>query len=314
MEIPCHSGSAGTKKPALQGGLFFGFILPLLVWAILGTQPVWSIPPVVFASYNVENYALIESERTRIKTPEARDAVADVASEVHPDLLGLCEIGSPEALEDLRARLQQRGVRLPYAEFVDGPDTDRHLALLSRFPFVSRQSRTRVPFELNGTPEVVRRGFLDVTIQIHPTYTLRVVGVHLKSKLPSPAGETLVRRMEALALRSLVDEIIAANPQMNLLVYGDFNETKEEAAIRGVLGARGGLNSLTDLPAEDSRGDRWTHYRFFTDVYSRIDYLMINRALRPEIVPGSARISQSSQWRKASDHRMIYTEILPVDR
>lgn len=314
MKFLRYPGSAGQTKPAPQGGLFCVVAVSLLAWFAPGNGSAWGLSPVIVASYNVENYTLTGSDRTRVKTTEARDAVADVAAGARPDLLGLCEIGSPEALEDLRGRLEQRGIRLPYTEYVDGPDPERHLALLSRFPFVTRQSRERVTFELNGVPELVRRGFLDVTVQIHPKYTLRVIGVHLKSKLPSPAGEALLRRMEALALRSLVDEIIAANPLVNLLVYGDFNETKDEASIRGVLGTRGGLNSLTDLPAEDQGGDRWTHYRYFTDVYSRIDYLMINRALRPEIVPGSAHISQSPQWRKASDHRLIYAEIIPSDR
>jgi endonuclease/exonuclease/phosphatase family metal-dependent hydrolase len=309
-----YPGSSGKKRPAPQGGLFFALVFFLCFPASPQAAPVQAAAPVVFASYNVENYTLTGSERTRVKTVGARDAVADVAAEVHPDILGLCEVGSPEALEDLRGRLGKRGTHLPYTEYVDGPDPERHVALLSRFPFARRQSLPRVPFELNGVPELVRRGFLDVTIQLNPQYALRLVGVHLKSKLPSPQGETLLRRMEALALRALVDRILNEDPAVNLLVYGDFNETKEEAAVRGVLGLRGGLNSLTDLPAEDSGGDRWTHYRYFTDVYSRIDYLMVNRALRPELVPRGARINQSPQWRKASDHRLIYTELIPCER
>ena len=34
----------------------------------------------------------------------------------------------------------------------------------------------------------VRRGFLDVTVQVTPSYRLRCVGAHLKSKLPIPEG------------------------------------------------------------------------------------------------------------------------------
>lgn len=314
MHSSGYSGPAGRKKPAPQGGFFCALIPSVWLLAASHAAAVQPFPAVVVASYNIENYTLTGSERTRVKTPGARDAVADVAAGVQPDILGLCEVGSPEALEDLRGRLEKRGACLPYAEYVDGPDSERHVALLSRFPFVSRQSLPKVRFELNGTPELVRRGFLDVSIQINPQYVLRLVGVHLKSKLPSPAGETLLRRMEALALRSLVDKILNENPNVNLLVYGDFNETKEEPAVRGVLGLRGGLNSLTDLPAEDAGGDRWTHYRFFTDVYSRIDYLMVNRALRPELVSGRAYISQSPQWRKASDHRLIFTHLIPNER
>ncbi len=296
-----------------MGGLFFACIL-----SAAGRTP--AEPPdqrfseILFASYNLENYTLVASDRTRVKAIPSREAVADVSSEVHPDILGMCEVGSREALADLQERLRQRGVDLPYAEFVNGPDPDRHLALLSRFETVRRDSRAEVPFELNGLPEWVRRGFLDVTLQINPRYELRLVGVHLKSKLPSPAGEALLRRSEAQLLRRHIDGILRENPRVNLLVYGDFNETKEEPGIREVLGPRGGLNSLNDVLAEDSNGDRWTHFRSFSDVYSRIDFLLVNQALRAELVPGRARISQNPQWRRASDHRMLYLSLIPRDR
>lgn len=109
----------------------------------------------------------------------------------------------------------------------------------------------KVPFELNGMPELVRRGFLDVSIAITPAYVLRLVGVHLKSKLPIPEGEALVRRMEAQLLREHLDGILGENPQVQLLVYGDFNETREEAAIHAVQGSRGALNALHELAAQD---------------------------------------------------------------
>ena len=315
MSTNGYFGLAGKKKPAPQGGFFCACILTLRLFSsAIVAAPAGGVAEIIVASYNVENYTLTGSDRTRIKTVGAREAVADVIAEVRPDVLGLCEVGSPDALEDLRERLKKKGTSLPYTEYVDGPDPERHLALLSRFPLASRQSRVRVPYELNGAPELVRRGFLDVTVQVNPQYTLRLVGVHLKSKLPVPAGETLVRRMEARALRTLVDGIFLEDPRANLLVYGDFNDTKDEASIRGVLGLRGQPNSLSELPAEDPGGDRWTHYRFFTDVYARIDFLMVNRALRPELVPGSARVNNSPQWRKASDHRLIHAALVPQDR
>ncbi len=302
-------------NPAPKGGLFFSLLWTLLVLGGPLPGSAQPLPPeVIVASYNVENYLLKDSDRTRPKTVAAREAVADVAAEIRPDILGVCEMGSPEALADLRERLKLRGTDLTYSEFVNGPDPDRHVALLSRFPVVRRQSAVKVEYELNGAPELVRRGFLDVTVQITPTYALRLVGVHLKSKLPVPAGEMLLRRMEAQLLRRHIENILQENPEVNLLVYGDFNDTKEEVAVRDVLGPRGSLNSLTDLPAEDPNGDRWTHYRNFSDVYSRIDYLLVNRGLRPELVPGKARVSNSPHWRKASDHRLIYTSLIPQER
>lgn len=244
----------------------------------------------------------------------ARDAVADVVAGVQPDILGLCEVASPEALDDLRVRLKSRGLDFPHVEYVDGPDADRHLALLSRFPFAARHSDSKIGFVLNGIPELVRRGFLDVTIQISPKYELRLIGVHLKSRLASTNGEAELRRMEALLLRERIDQILQTAPSVNLLVYGDFNETKEGPSVRGVLGSRSVLYGLADLPQEDSGGERWTYYRAQTDVYERIDFLMVSRALRPEISPGFEGISSHPQWRRASDHRLLYGSLVPYDK
>ena len=268
---------------------------------------------IVVGAYNLENYTLTGSEHTRPKTQPARDAVAKVVAGVAPDILGVCEMGEETALADLEYRLKERGLSLPYREYVPGPDPDRHLALLSRFPIVCRQSRPKVPFQLNGRPGLVRRGFLDVSIQVNPVYTLRLVGVHLKSKLPSPAGEDLIRRCEADQLRLLVESILSEDPHTNLLVYGDLNDTREQPTVRHALGPWGGAFSLQELAAEDPQGHRWTYYRQFTGVYSRIDYLLINRALRPEI-SGSARICGAPEWKRASDHRLIYARISPQDR
>jgi endonuclease/exonuclease/phosphatase family metal-dependent hydrolase len=97
------------------------------------------------------------------------------------------------------------------------------------------------------------------------------------------------------------------------LVYGDFNDTREQPAVRQALGPWGDIFSLQDLAAEDPQGHLWTHYRQFTGVYSRIDYLLFSRALKPEI-SGPGRISGDPDWKRASDHRLIYARISPRDR
>jgi endonuclease/exonuclease/phosphatase family metal-dependent hydrolase len=288
-------------------------VLLLLALPALPSRADDSYSEITFGAYNLENYTLLGSERTRPKSQPARDAVSKVVASVRPDILGVCEVGEEEALADLKQRLAGLGLDFPYQEYVPGPDPDRRLALLSRFPIVRRKSLPKVPFELNGRPELVRRGFLDVSIQVNPSYTLRLVGVHLKSKLPSPSGEDLIRRCEADQLRLLVERILSEDPHANLLVYGDLNDTREQPTIRQALGPWGGVFSLLDLPAEDPQGDRWTYYRQFTGVYSRIDYLLVSRALKPEL-SGTAGISRAPEWKNASDHRLLYTRISPRDR
>jgi endonuclease/exonuclease/phosphatase family metal-dependent hydrolase len=171
-----------------------------------------------------------------------------------------------------------------------------------------------VPYELNGTPQKVKRGFLDVTVRVNDSYELRLVGVHLKSKRPVPGGEELQRRREAQLLRQHAEEILTADPATNLLLYGDFNELKSEPAIQAIAGPRGSPQHLTDLSLQDSQGDRWTHYWKAADVYSRFDYFFVSPALSREIALPHSGIYRSDFWNKASDHRPIYTAIMPVNR
>ena len=171
-----------------------------------------------------------------------------------------------------------------------------------------------MPYELNGQPEKVRRGFLDVTIQVGPDYALRMVGVHLKSKLAAAEGEALIRRHEAQQLRRHVEKILYMDPQVNLVCYGDLNDTKEQPIFGAVSGVRGTATYLDDLPAKDDLGDRWTHYWKTADLYSRIDYIFVSPSLVREVAPGSARVDRSEFWSEASDHRAVSATIIPVNK
>ena len=273
----------------------------------------------VFAGYNLENYAplVIPGETKTGKPPkseQAAGAVLSVIKEINPDILGICEMGSPPQFDEFLKRLADAGLAYPHSEFVEAEDPDRHLAVVSRFPIIARQSVTDLAYESNGTRQKVRRGFLDVTVRINDHYLLRIVGAHLKSKRFTPEGDEEQRRNEAHLLRKHLDEILAASPEANLLVYGDFNDTKEQSAIREISGQRGAVNALSPLVLEDSVGDRWTHYWKVDDVYSRIDYLFVNRSLTREVVRPRSYVYRSPIWNQASDHRPVVATIHPLDQ
>lgn len=299
------------KPPALLVIVLFLRCLP----------PLAAAPKeIVIATYNVENYVEAHSKEpgqkyaTRAKSEKAIEAVIRVVTDINPDILGVCEMGSPERFEDFKKRLADAGLGYVDSEYLQAADTDRHLALVSRFPIIGRQSRADVPFELNGQPEKVRRGFLDVTVQVNPGYQLRLVGVHLKSKLPIPEGEALIRRYEAQQLRKYLDGILAADPQVNLVCFGDFNDTKNEPMYQEIAGIKGTPTHMADLWAKDDLGDRWTHYWNVADLYSRIDYLFVSPALFREVVPAKSRVYRSEYWNEASDHRPVFASIIPENR
>ncbi len=270
---------------------------------------------VVFAGYNVQNYApLLEVGRKKPgKSAQAADAVIQVVREIGPDILGIVEMGPPRQFEEFRSRLTAAGLGYTDFEFLEAADADRHLALVSRFPIVARQSIADLSFDANGSREKVKRGILDVTVAITDRYHLRVLGVHLKSKLEVREGEEVLRRNEAYLLRKHIDRILETDPQIHLLVFGDFNDTKDEATVREVAGIRGGPGALTALPLEDSHGDRWTHYWKVKDVYARIDYLFVNKALSPAVDRSRCYLYRQPIWKDASDHRPLVATLKTVD-
>jgi endonuclease/exonuclease/phosphatase family metal-dependent hydrolase len=275
---------------------------------------------IIFCSYNLENFSqgkAPDQSSPRGTKPKDAEAIATqirIICEISPDILGVCEMGSPAMFERFRSALKEGGVDLPHVEYVVAGDEDRRLALLSRYPMVARESKADLRFELNGREESVRRGILDVTVEVNAEYRLRCVGVHLKSRLPVPQGESLIRRFEAQKLREHLDRILAANPTTNLLCYGDFNDTRNEPMFQQVTGARGSRTFMTDLPCTDPLGDRWTHYWKTADQYSRIDYLFASVGLLPEVNPTGSRIYRSADWNLASDHRPVFAAIRPLER
>lgn len=270
---------------------------------------------VVFAAWNVRNYLLkpVKTQAGRIATPakpaESIAAVVRTLQEISPDILGLCEIGTRNDLDDLQSRLKKAGVDLPHKTWVDGPDKDRHLALLSRFP-LRAQHDTRSEFRLGGFPHRVQRGILDSVIKVSPGFDLRVLGVHLKSPRIVPEyDQAEFRRAESLVLRRRVESILEAAPGTHLLVFGDFNDHKNSPVVKGVLGRAGTATALTALPLADRQGDQWTYHWEESDQYTRVDYIMVGESLRPLVRRRGTRIHRDKNWFAASDHRPLVISI-----
>jgi endonuclease/exonuclease/phosphatase family metal-dependent hydrolase len=203
-------------------------------------------------------------------------ALAAVITELDPTLLGLQEVGEPEALRDLAGML----------------DGDWHLAL-SRRPD-SRGIRVgfvgRAPFEVlsdtSAFPAKLRpvqaddeglsvaesgRGLLAVEATTG-SGPLRVAVAHLKSKLlsyprgrfqPRDEGErarygayALYRRTaEATALRALADDLLAGDGRArDVAILGDLNDEVQAATMQILLGPPGSEVGTPGYEAAD-QGD-----------------------------------------------------------
>lgn len=276
---------------------------------------------ITFTAFNLRNY--LEMDR-RVDGEYVEDApkpekeiaaLVGMLKRIKPDVLGVCEIGDTADLEDFAERLERAGLPFPHRDLVRAGDSDRSLALLSRFPIVATGHQTSLTYLIDKETYPVQRGILDATVAVNENYRLRLLGLHLKSKRPVPeADQALMRRNEAHLLRKHIDRILDANPKVNLLVYGDFNDTRNEPPIKAIQGRFGAADYLRDIQLADEQGDRWTYYWSFADQYSRFDFVFVNEALYPEINLEACRIATGPDWFTASDHRPLVIAVVPEDR
>jgi len=271
------------------------------------------------ATYNVENY-LDQPTETRkfVKSARAKARICESIRALNPDVLALEEMGSTNALLELRASLKAQGLDFPYWEHVNGWDTNIHVAILSRLPFAASRPHTNENFLLDGRRFAVSRGFAEVTVQADTNFTFTLIAAHLKSRRPVPeADEAQLRLEEAKVLRGLVDARFQADPGAKLIVLGDFNDVKDSESTKTVIG-RGRFKLIDTRPAErngdnepneiarfEPRNVTWTHYYGKEDTYSRVDYILISPALAPHWVKEKTYILTIPNWGAASDHRPI---------
>ncbi len=272
---------------------------------------------VTFCAYNLRNW-LNQADPSdsaaspREKPEREKRKVIEFLGQIRPDILGVCEIGTPADLADLQSRLRTAGLDLPHHEFCRGADPQRSLALLSRHPIRQRRSTGPLPYRINGETLRLQRGILDASIVIAPGFELRFLGVHLKSRREVPeADQELMRRNEAHLLRRHLDAIYATESQPSLVVYGDFNTHRNEPALLEVIGSRALDSHLLEIPVRDRHGLLWTHFWEAADVYSRLDYLFVSRTLRPRVDSARSRIFDDADFEVASDHRPLVLVLKP---
>lgn len=271
------------------------------------------------ATYNVENYMDRPTQTRKLKPAHARAKVRDNLLAVHPDVIAIQEMGRRSALRELQSSLKAGGLDLPYAEWVQGWDTNIHVAVLSRFPFISRTPHTNETYLLGGRRLHVSRGFAEVELRVAPDYTFTLITAHLKSKRPvGVADQAEMRNEEARLLRGIVNERLAADANVNLVVCGDLNDFFSSAPVKTVVGR--GKGKLVDTrPAEQNGDDQphptnprynprnvtWTHFYGAEDTYSRIDYILLSPGMANEWVEPETYALTAPNWGVGSDHRPI---------
>lgn len=287
---------------------------------LFGLPTAWPATTFRVATFNLEGYLTEPTDSRPAKSEQSRINVHNTLLKLQPDVLALQEVGGTNALLEIQMALAKGGLELPYWDLVQGADTNIQVAVLSRFPFSARRPHEREDFLLNGRRFRVSRGFAEVDIIVATNYSFTLLTAHLKSKRPVfSADEAELRLEEAKLLREKIDARLAEDPQANLVVLGDLNDTKDAASTKAVMGRY--RNKLVDTRPAERNGDgdlssgpglgtatrniTWTHYYSKEDSYSRIDFILLSQGMAREWMPNETYVFTSPDWGLASDHRPV---------
>lgn len=262
------------------------------------------------ATFNVKNLLEPTSDAARAVLPAKLAWLAKALATCDADVVGLQEIGSGELLGRLLERLDRGGgYHAPVLGTVDARGIG--CALLSRLPVVGSRVHTcaALPFPVfrEGDPPPfgarlpLRRGVVQARVEAEGIGAVDVFVAHFKSPRPvwardgsgaeqRPASacaraegqlRSLVHRAaEALFVRGVVDEVLAARPDACVAAIGDLNDEPASWAVRALRSDGDGalLDASEGIPAE----------RRFTCLHGgrriQIDHVLVSGSLHCRIV------------------------------
>jgi endonuclease/exonuclease/phosphatase family metal-dependent hydrolase len=263
-------------------------------------------------------------------------AIAKVIKAIDADVLALEEVESKEAIEWFRDEFLQ-GLGYDHVASLDvGYYRGVEQSVLSRFPISGvtawpdesladmEAKKTGDGWETKGdAPKSFQRSPLMVDIEVpessdHPAYSFTLAVVHHKS-----GNFKKQRESEALQLVELLQSRLEEEPELNLIILGDFNAGPFDQSV-AVYKNAGFVNAYEHRWSREEG----TRNLFRTHESDRvIDYIMLHPNADSEVakntfqVVGSLHPGDKYNWRKdeppsgyAADHYPLVIDLVPQDR
>jgi predicted extracellular nuclease len=263
--------------------------------------------PLLLATWNVENFFDTEDDPTHddsvfpAEAVRAKiDSIASTIRSINPDLIALQEVENLEVLQ----QLNQRGnLNYPNVILVEGNDPRGiDVGLLTRLKVnqVKSHKDDMLP-QFNGVPPNYRfsRDCLEVHLEADSLQFVALLN-HFVSK-SSGVEESLPKRLsQARRVRSIVDELQSANPDVRVVVLGDLNDTPDSSPIKALTKKKPKASRLYEATSVLPASDRFSFV--FRGAGELIDYALFTQSFRPLIVNDSIRIIHNPEIDQASDH------------
>ncbi|MBI9035287.1 MAG: endonuclease [Bacteroidales bacterium] len=216
-----------------------------------------------FLFYNVENlFDTSHSSNTNDKeyTPQGNrhwnhwklkkkliniyKVIAASADPEIPSLIGFCEIENREVLNALlyETPLFQQGYKIVHFESPDRRGID--VALFYKSSKIKILEKKAISIKNPNDPSFRTRDILHIKIQYSNFDTINLYINHWPSRYGGYMQSQHKRLLTSSILRAHIDSIQNANSNANIIICGDFNDTKENESIKRLIH----MNSLKTVP------------------------------------------------------------------
>lgn len=264
-------------------------------------SPEWYMPldTVRVLSWNVEHFTddfdnpYIDNGRENNPSedlPERRERLAEVLRIADADIVVLQEFES----SSYAARLAEEYFPdLGYKVFggLESDDWYMNVVFMSRVPVgtVYSYAASNTPIlnhtDEDGNPEsqtFINNRMWSVDVLVNEHYDFNLTGVHLKAGR-GERNEAWRTGMLNL-LRNQLSKFTKLDADQNLMVVGDFNATPDSPEFRSFLG------DSTKLQFTDPLAGTGIFSHPADSVFWRIDHIIPNNHMMPEIIPGSVQV------------------------
>lgn len=219
-------------------------------------------------------------ERYATKLAHLAEAIAWSADGA-PPIIGLVEVENRRVVDALAATvpLKDQGYVVVHHDSPDERGIDVALLVRDTYAEVKSHEALNVPLENDRTRDV-----LYAELVLAGGERLHVFVSHWPSRREGQEKSEPKRIAAAHVVRAKVDAILAADPQAQVLIIGDFNDAPTDRSIQEGLRAacdRAGKADLFDLMCMDQPPGHGSHN--YQGEWAYLDQMIVSRALLDKV-------------------------------
>ncbi len=290
--------------------------------SIVDRLPEASVPPpavdvkvgdqIKIAAFNVRNLfdnvddPYSNDETTPEKPRDELVKIAMVLREINADVIAFEEI---ESRGYLKKFLDVFVPELGYKDIVHFEGNDLRgidVCLASRVPIGRVVSHRHLTFPSVDGSKTQRfsRDILRIELLPEGGDAFEVWALHLKSNSGGREVSEPIRMAECIELQKLLAQRLQQNPNANVIVMGDFNDTLDSPTLKTIMGTDLPNGALLQSLADPSM--LASQITYTEEPYrSMIDFILVSKGMAQRYVPGSYAIRSSSLAESGSDHNPV---------